>query len=872
MASLASINIRFAVDLKQFSTEMQNSLRTIDKVGQKFQAVGRNMSAYVTLPILAAGAASVKLASDYNESLNKVDVSFKTSANVVKEFSKTTLESFGIASGTALDMASTFGDMGTSMGLPTSQAAKMSTSLVGLAGDLASFKNISIDVANTALTGIFSGETESLKKLGIVLTEVNLKQFALSSGNKKNYEQMSQAEKVQLRYNYILSVTKNAQGDFIRTQGGASNQMRIFQESLKQLGQQFGSIILPLFTKVITSLNGVIKGFGNLSEGTKTTIVVFLGVASAIGPLLSGIGSLLTFIPTLVLKFTALNAVIIANPYVAAALAIIAVGAAIYAFSSKTDAAVNSQAELNKAVEVGNKNAVQEVTALDKLYAAATNVKLSTDKRKGAIDQLQALYPAYFKNIDAETIKNGKAETSYNQLRNAIFNKSRAAAIDNQLQLNANARITKEIELQDKLAVARKNLDNVQKNGKDEIISTGTGTGDTYFSSKAQQVKAAALALKNIKTELADFTASSLKSDESLLNAKQIYDAKSAKLSESEIARIKAEEQAMIDSAKVTEKSFKAGTIAFYDKQIDGLKNLQKEIPVTNAAWKTYEIQIDAIQKKIDAIQSPSVKLPKPQLSTEVDFEAPALNIPYYEEQIARYKVLQDQFSTNNEEGRAKYQTYADAISNTELIIQDIKGGENIPVITENINSLTDAQTRMMEISSLVGQSVSDAFSGLTDSLINSFGLAKNGFEGFIGGLLQTVTKLIAMMLASAISQSIAGATSSGTATGPAAVFTTPAFIATAIGGVLAAFAAIPKFETGGIVSGSSFYGDKILARLNSGELILNNKQQKAVYGAMNSAVNAGDVAVQIIGNLEVSGDKLQLIMARAAKRNLRTR
>ena len=86
--------------------------------------------------------------------------------------------------------------------------------------------NINIEEVTTALSGVFTGETESLKRLGIVMTEVNLKQFAMEQGIKKNIKEMTQAEKVALRFQYVLSVTGNAQGDFARTGGGAANQMR----------------------------------------------------------------------------------------------------------------------------------------------------------------------------------------------------------------------------------------------------------------------------------------------------------------------------------------------------------------------------------------------------------------------------------------------------------------------------------------------------------------------------------------------------------------------------------------------------------------------------------------------------------------------
>jgi hypothetical protein len=280
-----------------------------------------------------------------------------------------------------------------------------------------------------------------------------------------------------------------------------------------------------------------------------------------------------------------------------------------------------------------------------------------------------------------------------------------------------------------------------------------------------------------------------------------------------------------------------------------------------------YQKNIDAVKVKIDALTNTKVNLPRPDVPSfdGVDVTPPAFSVGNLEEQKAYFEGQRALFATTSD----GYKAYTDIINNTQLKINEITGVEEVKT------QLTDLSARMQymqEVGAAVGASVADVFSGLTNNLLESFGLAKNGFEGFIGGLIQTVTKLIAMMLASAISQSIAGAAASGTATGPAAIFTTPAFIATAVGGVLAAFAAIPKFETGGIVGGNSMYGDKILARVNSGELILNNKQQKAVYAGMSSAVTASDVAVQIFGDLSVRGDELQLLLARTDKRNQRTR
>ena len=298
------LEIILSGDTRQLDAALSKTQKKLKDFGDSTKAIGKSMSIYVTAPITVAGGAAIKFASDFQESLNKVDVSFKNSSQEVKDFAKTTLESFGIAEGTALDMAALFGDMSTSMGLTTKEAANMSTSLVGLAGDLASFKNINIEEVTLALSSVFTGETESLKRLGIVMTEVNLKQFAMEQGITKNIKQFTQAEKVQLRYNYVMKQTANAQGDFANTSDGAANQMRIFQETLKELGAEFGQIMLPTFEKIIKKVNELLKEFRALTPQTKKVILVVAGVVAAIGPLLFAIGTLTsTVIPALITGF-----------------------------------------------------------------------------------------------------------------------------------------------------------------------------------------------------------------------------------------------------------------------------------------------------------------------------------------------------------------------------------------------------------------------------------------------------------------------------------------------------------------------------------------------------------------------------------------
>ena len=286
---------------------------------------GGAMSLAVTAPLAALGSKMVSSASDMEENLNKVDVAFGNSAENVKAWADTATESFGLSKNQALEAASLFGDMGTSMGLSQEEASNMSTSLAGLAGDLASFKNIDVEQAMTALNGVFTGETESLKTLGVIMTETNLKQFAEDAG--LVYEEMSQAEKVQLRYAYVMEMTKNAQGDYARTSDGTANSMRTLSATMDNLIAILGESLLPAITPIIQFITDLLTKFGELDPGIQQIIVIIGAVLAAIGPVATAIGGIIsvvsTVIPIISAVIGALNPVTLAIGAVVAAIALL---------------------------------------------------------------------------------------------------------------------------------------------------------------------------------------------------------------------------------------------------------------------------------------------------------------------------------------------------------------------------------------------------------------------------------------------------------------------------------------------------------------------------------------------------------------------
>lgn len=294
----------------KLSATMKSAGEKMSSVGSKLSGIGSTLSTRVTLPIVAAGAAMFKLASDTQESVNKVEVAFGSAADSVLEWSKTTLQSYGMARGTALDMASTYGDMATSMGLTDGQAGEMSKTLVGLAGDLSSFKNISISEADTALKSIFTGETESLKSLGAVMTQANLDAFALANGFNKTTKDMTESEKVNLRYAFVMERTRKSQGDYARTSKDAANQMQTFTETLKELGATFGEVILPVITPIIAKLNEWLLKFKELSPETQSMIIKIAAIAAAVGPLITVIGKVVSVGGTLATVFSKVSTAI----------------------------------------------------------------------------------------------------------------------------------------------------------------------------------------------------------------------------------------------------------------------------------------------------------------------------------------------------------------------------------------------------------------------------------------------------------------------------------------------------------------------------------------------------------------------------------
>lgn len=245
------------------------------------------------------GRSAVDLGSQITEVENVVDVAFGSMSDKAYQFASTAKEQFGLSELAAKQYSGTMMAMMKSSGVAQDAASKMSISLAGLAGDIASFYNIDTDTAFQKIRSGISGEIEPLRQLGINLSVANMEAYALSRGITTSYNAMSQAEKVALRYNYLMSATGDVQGDFARTSGTWANQVRLltlnFQSLSAVIGQGFIAGILPaiqalnaLMSKLMQAAN-VFRNFMYVLMGKKLK-----GSQSGVSDIVSNLGGIET--------------------------------------------------------------------------------------------------------------------------------------------------------------------------------------------------------------------------------------------------------------------------------------------------------------------------------------------------------------------------------------------------------------------------------------------------------------------------------------------------------------------------------------------------------------------------------------------------
>ncbi len=274
------------IDTRMDTTGVQNGISAIKQsfngLGSAVKKIGLLIGgAFAVGKLVQFGKECVELGSDLAEVQNVVDVTFTTMSDKVNEFAKSAMTSAGLSETMAKRYVGTFGAMSKSFGFSEAQAYDMSTALTQLTGDVASFYNISQDLAYIKLKSVFTGETETLKDLGVVMTQSALDQYALANGYGKTTSAMTEQEKVALRFAFVQEQLSAASGDFIRTSDSWANQVRVMQLQLQSLKATVGQGLINIFTPVLKVINILLGKLATLANAFKSFTELITGKKSS---------------------------------------------------------------------------------------------------------------------------------------------------------------------------------------------------------------------------------------------------------------------------------------------------------------------------------------------------------------------------------------------------------------------------------------------------------------------------------------------------------------------------------------------------------------------------------------------------------------
>lgn len=280
--NVGSVDMELLLNSNPFNKGLKNTTNTIKSSGIENSLKGiakLAVAAFSVKAIVNFGKECLDLGSDLAEVQNVVDVTFGNLNTDVNNFAQNAIEQFGLGQTVTKKYVGTFGAMSKAFGFTNEEALAMSKTLTGLTGDVASFYNLKPDESFTKLKSIFTGETESLKDLGVVMTQNALDQYALANGYGKTTAKMSEQEKVALRYRFVMDKLSLAQGDFARTSDSWANQTRVLSLRFNELKATLGQGFINLFTPIVKGINVLLSKLQVLANAFKSFTEMIFGNA-----------------------------------------------------------------------------------------------------------------------------------------------------------------------------------------------------------------------------------------------------------------------------------------------------------------------------------------------------------------------------------------------------------------------------------------------------------------------------------------------------------------------------------------------------------------------------------------------------------------
>ena len=285
---VADLLIKIGADNSDAKAKLNQTDSLIGASVAKARAAGVAMTAALSVPVVAFGASAYQAASDVNESMNAVNVTFEGAADNVIAWSKTTADAMGISQAAALQQTAQFGVFAKAAGLSEQAAADWSQQIVSASADVASFYNANTPEVLDAMRAGLIGEFDPLQRFGVLMNAASVEQKAMTMTGKASAQQLTEQEKVAARYAIIMEQlgANGVIGDFARTQDSGANASRRLKANLTDLRASIGQLLVPVIDRAINTINRWIRALTALPEGTKRIIVVVAALAAALGPLL----------------------------------------------------------------------------------------------------------------------------------------------------------------------------------------------------------------------------------------------------------------------------------------------------------------------------------------------------------------------------------------------------------------------------------------------------------------------------------------------------------------------------------------------------------------------------------------------------------
>lgn len=294
---VGQIALELGVDTTTFTRQLRSLGKTTNGVTGNilgsFGKIGGAVAGALSVgAIVKFSKACIDLGSDLAEVQNVVDVTFGSMSGAVNDWAKNAMTSYGLSEKVAKEYMGQFGAMSKAFGNTEAMAYNQATALTGLAGDVASFYNMSTDEAFTKLKAVYTGETEALKSLGVVMTQTALDQYALANGFGKTTKNMSEQEKVALRLSFVTDKLSGAAGDFSRTADGWANQTRVLSLRFDALKASIGQGLINALLPVIRMLNELIAKLQVFADAFYNLTVKIFGSAGGTASLVSAAQSM----------------------------------------------------------------------------------------------------------------------------------------------------------------------------------------------------------------------------------------------------------------------------------------------------------------------------------------------------------------------------------------------------------------------------------------------------------------------------------------------------------------------------------------------------------------------------------------------------